>query len=521
MAREHRLISGFFTVGFWTLASRVLGFVRDVIFAAVLGAGPVAEAFLVAFSIPNMFRRIFAEGAFNTAFVPMFSKRLEANRDAAGFANEAFSVLGGFLVLFFLAAQVAMPLLVLAMASGFASDGRFDDAVLYGRIAFAYLIFISLAALLSGVLNSTGRFAVAAAAPVLLNVCFILVLLAAHYLGWDAGSSLAWSAPVAGVAQLGLVWRASARAGFPVRIRVPRLSDDMKRLVRIAAPAAMAGGVVQINLLIGRQVASFHEGAVAWLNYADRLYQLPLGVVGIAIGVVLLPDLSRKLSAGDDSGGRSALNRAAELCIGLAVPASIALAVIPMPLVSVLFERGQFGPADTAATAAALIIYGAGLPAFVLQKVLLPLYFAREDTRTPFRIAAFSMLVNAAVAVGLMQYLGYLSAALGATASGWVMLVMLWIGTRKMGAAASPDSRFWSLLPRMLLAAAVMGVSVWGLSELAGEAFREPGLRYLALAGLVLSGLLTYGLMLLLLGAARVEELRTILGHWRSRGEDN
>ena len=512
MAKEIRLVGSFFTVGFWTLASRVLGFVRDVLFAAVLGSGPMAEAFLVAFSIPNMFRRIFAEGAFNTAFVPMFSKRLESKEDAAGFADEAFSALGGLLVLIFLLAQLAMPLLVVAMASGFIGDGRFDTAVLYGRIAFAYLVFISLAALLSGILNSTGRFAVAAAAPVLLNVTFILVLLAAHRFGWNPGLSMAWSAPVAGIAQLALVWRAAARAGFPVRIRIPRLSDDMRRLAMIAAPAALAGGVVQINLLIGRQVASFHEGAVAWLNYADRLYQLPLGVVGIAIGVVLLPDLSRKLAAGDESGGQAAFSRSAELSLGLALPAAVALAVVPLPLVSVLFERGQFGPADSAATAAALIIYGAGLPAFVLQKVLLPLYFARANTTTPFRISVFSMFVNAAVAVGLMQQFGYLSAAIGATVAAWVMLLMLWIRSRGMGVAAKPDARLLRLLPRILIAAALMGALVWGLAQLAEGFMREPGIRYVYLAGLVAAGMLSYGLMLVLF---RVYGIRELLGLMR------
>ena len=511
MAASSRLIGGFFTVGFWTLASRLLGFVRDVIFAAVLGSGPAAEAFLVAFSLPNMFRRIFAEGAFNTAFVPMFSKRLDDKAEARVFAEEAFSSLGGFLLLFFLAAQLAMPFLVLAMASGFAADERLGIAALYGRIAFAYLVFISLSALLSGVLNSTGRFAAAAAAPVLLNVCFILVLLASHYRGWDPGLSLAWTAPIAGVAQLALVWSAAARAGFAIRLKLPRLTDDIKRLAVIAAPAALAGGVVQINLLIGRQVASFHEGAVAWLNYADRLYQLPLGVVGIAIGVVLLPDLSKKLAAGDDAGGQDAVSRAAEVSLGLALPAAVALAVIPIPLVSILFERGRFGPEDTAATAAALVIYGAGLPAFVLQKVVLPLYFAREDTKTPFRISVYSMFVNAMLAVGLMQYFGFLSAAIGATVSGWAMLIMLWLRSRGMGQAARPDARLARAVPRIVIASAIMGAVVWAIAGQAGFLIREPGLRYLFLAGLVASGMLSYGLLLWALGVVRPGDIGRLL----------
>jgi putative peptidoglycan lipid II flippase len=224
-----------------------------------------------------------------------------------------------------------MPWLVLLMASGFAGDDRFDLAVLYGRIAFPYILFISLAALLSGVLNATGRFTAAAAAPVLLNLLFIAALSLGHRLGWPVGDTLAWTVPVAGVAQLALVWVAASRAGFRLTPHRPRLTPDLKRLAIIAAPAALAGGVVQVNLLIGRQVASFFDGAVAWLSYADRLYQLPLGVVGIAIGVVLLPDLSRRLRAEDTEGGRHALSRAAEISLALTVPAAVALAVIPIP----------------------------------------------------------------------------------------------------------------------------------------------------------------------------------------------
>lgn len=382
-----RLVSGFLTVGVWTLLSRILGFVRDIMIAAYLGTGPVAEAFLVAFSLPNMFRRFFAEGAFNMAFVPMFSKKLEGEEDAQTFARDAFTGLATILIVFTLLATVFMPFLVMAMASGFLGDERFDLAVAYGRIAFPYILFISLAALLSGVLNATGRFIAAAAAPVLLNVIFVVAILLGNRLDWPVGDTLAWAVPLAGIAQLVLVWIAASRAGFRLIPRRPRMTPDLKRLAIIAAPAALAGGVVQINLLVGRQVASFFDGAIAWLSYADRLYQLPLGVVGIAIGVVLLPDLSRRLRAGDLTGGRDAFNRACELSLALTVPAAVALMVIPLPLVTVLFQRGVFGADDATATALAVAIYGLGLPAFVMQKTLQPLFFARADTRRPFYYA--------------------------------------------------------------------------------------------------------------------------------------
>ncbi len=503
-----RLISGFLTVGVWTMASRVLGFVRDILIAAFLGAGPVAEAFLIAFSLPNMFRRFFAEGAFNMAFVPMFSKRLEANDDPEGFAEDAFAALGSVLIVFTLLGMALMPWLVLLMASGFADDERFGLAVLYGRIAFPYILFISLAALLSGVLNATGRFTAAAAAPVLLNVLFIAAMTVGHLLGWPVGDTLAWTVPVAGIAQFALVWVAASRAGFRLVPRRPRFTPEMKRLAIIAAPAALAGGVVQVNLLIGRQVASFFDGAVAWLSYADRLYQLPLGVVGIAIGVVLLPDLSRRLRAEDTAGGRHAFNRAAEVSLALTVPAAVALAVIPMPLVSVLFERGAFEADDAAATALAVAVYGAGLPAFVMQKVLQPLFFAREDTRTPFYYALVALAVNAALAIGLAPVIGFISAALAATAAGWAMMWLLWRGSRKMGEAATLDDRFRARLWRIVAASAVMGVVLWAASVLMAPLLGTPTVRYVALAGLVVIGLATYFVAGRALGAFTTADLR-------------
>ena len=506
-----RLVKGFLTVGGWTFASRILGLARDVLIAATLGTGPVAQAFIVAFSLPNMFRRFFAEGAFNTAFVPMFAKRVEGGEDAEGFARDAASALAGLLILLTLIAMVAMPWLVLAMASGFQGDERFDLSVEFGRIAFPYILFISLAALCSGVLNSVGRFTAAAAAPVLLNVLFIAALMLAPRLGWPPGDALIWTVPVAGAAQLALVWIAARRAGFTIRPRLPRLTPDMKRLALIAAPAMLAGGVVQVNLLVGRQVASYYDNAVAWLFNADRLYQLPLGVVAIAIGVVLLPDLSRRLRAGDTEGGRANFSRAAEFALALSLPAAVALMVIPLPLVSVLFERGQFGPEDSAATALAVAVYGLGLPAFVLQKVLQPLFFAREDTRRPFNYAVVAMVLNALIAIGLAPVIGFIAAAVATSAAGWAMVWQLWNGSRSMGLAATLDDRFRARAPRILLASAAMGLCLWGASSLLSPALVAPGWRYLALTGLVLTGIISYFGLGAVFGAFRLSDFRSAL----------
>ncbi|KPP84203.1 MAG: peptidoglycan lipid II flippase MurJ [Rhodobacteraceae bacterium HLUCCA08] len=510
-----RLIAGFLTVGVWTLASRVLGFVRDILIAAQLGAGPVAEAFLIAFSLPNMFRRFFAEGAFNTAFVPMFSKKLEAGEDAADFARDALAGLASIVIGVTLVALIAMPWLVVAMAGGFVGDDRFDLTVLYGRIAFPYILFISLAALVSGVLNATGRFAAAAAAPVVLNLMFIAAMTLAVSLGRDVGDALIWTVPFAGIAQLALVWVAAARAGFRLVPRRPRLTPELKRLAIIAAPAALAGGVVQVNLLVGRQVASFFDGAIAWLSYADRLYQLPLGVVGIAIGVVLLPDLSRRLRAEDHGGGRDAFNRAAEFSLALTLPAAVALIVIPAPLVSVLFQRGAFDAADAQATALAVAVYGAGLPAFVMQKVLQPLYFAREDTVSPFRFALVALVVNAVLAIGLAPLIGYIAAAIGTTLAGWAMVFLLWRGARGMGDAGRFDDRFRKRLPGILAASATMGAVLLGATFLMADWLQTPTLRYGALALLVGIGGLAYFAAGPIFGGFRLSEFRRAL---RGRG---
>ena len=507
-AEPAKLARNSLVVGLATVLSRLLGFARDMLIARMLGAGPVADAFLVAFRLPNMFRRFFAEGAFNTAFVPMFAKRLEAGEDPRAFAEEAFSGLFTVVLVVSVIAHFTMPWLVFALAAGFVGDERFDMAVTYGRICFPYILFISLTALLSGVLNAGGRFVAAAAAPVLMNFILIAAMLLADLNGWDMGAAMAWSTPVSGIAQFLTVWWAAKRMGFPLRLRWPRLSPEMKRLLAIATPAVMAGGVVQLNLIVGQQVGSFFDGAVARLTYADRLYQLPLGVVGIAIGIVLLPDISRRLKAGDIGGGRHAYNRATEFALFLTVPAAVALTVAAYPVISVLFKRGAFLESDVGPTALALAIYGVGLPAFVLQKVLQPLYFAREDTQSPFRFALWSMAVNAVLALGLAPLIGFSAAALGTTIAGWTMAWQLWRGTRVYGEVAAFDDRLRHRLPRIAAASAVMGVALWGVMAVLGDSLYTAGTRYPALVALVLAGMLVYGVALVAMGGIRLSDLR-------------
>ncbi len=498
------------------MLSRILGFVRDVMIANLLGPGLLMDAYVAAFRLPNMFRRFFAEGAFNAAFVPMFSKRLEAGEDALAFAGLALSGLAFVLLILTGLAMVFMPALVFATAEGFVGDARFDITVEFGRIAFPYILFISLAALLSGVLNASGRFAAAAAAPVLLNVLLVGAMALAFTIGGDVARALIWTIPFAGLAQLALVWAAADRAGLPVRPVRPRWTPEMARLVRIAVPAALAGGVVQINLLVGQLVASNTEKAISWLYAADRLYQLPLGVVGIAVGIVLLPDLSRRLKARDAAGARTAYSRAGELALALTLPCAVALIVIADPLVSVLFERGAFDQSDTAATALAVAIYGAGLPAFVLQKIIQPVYFAREDTKRPFHYAVVAMVVNAVVAVGLSFVIGWIAAAIAATLAGWVMVGLLIGGTRGYGAAARFDDRFRHRIGRITLASLIMGVAIWGAAHVMAPYLALAGWRWLALLGVIALGIVVYALAGRALGAFRISELTAALRRRRT-----
>jgi putative peptidoglycan lipid II flippase len=485
-----------------------LGFVRDAMILGYLGTGPLYEAYVVAFRLPNMFRRFFAEGAFNMAFVPMFSKKLEGDEDAEGFASEAFAGLASVLIALTLIAMAAMPWLIYALASGFAGQEKFDIAVDFGRITFPYILFISLAALMSGVLNAMGRFAAAAAAPVLLNVLLVGGMAVAAVIGGDIARTLIWMIPVAGIAQLALVWIAAKRAGFNIKLQMPTLSPELRKLVRIAIPAAMAGGVMQINLLVGQQVASYYDKAVGWLFAADRLYQLPLGVVGIAVGIVLLPDLSRRLKAGATVGSKEAFRRAGEIALALTIPAAIALIVIPLPLVSVLFERGAATSDDSAAIAVAVAIYGLGLPAFVLQKILQPLYFAREDTRTPFYFAVVSMIINAVLAIGLAPIIGWIAPAIATTLAAWAMVGLLSVGTKPMGDVAKFDTRFRRRIWKIIAASILMGVVLWAGNVMLSLALGTAGVRYFALAILIGMGVISYFGIGHMIGAFKLSEFK-------------
>ncbi len=503
------------TVAGYTLVSRVLGFLRDILIARYLGAGLVADAFFVAFKLPNLFRRLFAEGAFNLAFVPLFAGRLETHGRAAAlvFAEQALAVLLWALVLFTAAAEIAMPWLLPVFAPGFVGDPyKYALTVQLARLTFPYLLLVSLVSLLAGVLNSVERFAAAAAAPILLNLCLIAGLLLFAEQLETPGHALAWAVSVAGMAQLlWMVWNCH-RAGLLPALPLPRLTPDVRRLLVLIAPAALGAGVQQLNLLVDLIIASLlPTGSVSYLYYADRIVQLPLGVVGVAMGTVLLPTLSRAVGAGDMDVAHERQNRALEFALLLTLPAAAALVVIATPVIGVLFERGAFDAAATAASAGALAAYAAGLPAFVLVKVLAPGYFARQDTRTPLAVAAVCLVVNVVLNLLLMGPLAHVGIALASTLSSWLNAGLLAAGLVRRGHLCL-DARLRRRLPRMAVAALAMAAVLWAAAG-ALAPWLQAGLfaEVAALAALVILGLCCFGLLAHLLGAARLGELRAAL----------
>jgi len=500
------------TVGGYTMASRVLGFVRDILIAAILGAGAGADAFFVAFKLPNFFRRLFAEGAFNAAFVPLFTRRLAADGKPAArdFAADVLSVMVVTLFCFVTVAQIAMPLVMLGFAPGFAATPeKFDLTVELARITFPYLLFISLVAHLGGVLNSLGRFAAAAATPILLNVFLIAALTGLSSHTATPGHALAFGVAAAGIVQFLFLIVACHRAGIRFHLPRPRLTPRVKGLLVLMLPGVVGAGVVQINLLIDVVIASLlPTGAVSFLYYADRVHQLPLGVVGVAVSTALLPLLARQLRAGETEAAAGSMNRAVELALLLTVPAAAALVVIAHPVIAVLFQRGAFDPAIGEATAWALVAYASGLPAYVLIKVYGPGFFAREDTVTPVRIAILCVVVNLVLNLALMGPLGHVGIALATAISAWLNAALL-VGLLRRRFDHRADRRLRRAVPRIVLASVVMGLALWGgMAALGSPLGGAEATRAGALAVLIAGGVLVYGTAVIVLGAARIEDLR-------------
>lgn len=433
------------SVGGLTLLSRAFGFVRDVMMAALLGAGPLADAFMIAFRLPNHFRAIFAEGAFNAAFLPRYAAALTRDGEGAArqFGEDILSItLAAQLVLLVLALAFA-PYVVAALAPGFSDDpAQLALTVELTRITFPYLLLISAMTLVAGVLNAHDRFAAAASASILLNICMIGALLLKDYFSTVA-HALSVGVLVSGFAQLALVVSDMKRAGIPLSLKLPRYTSRVGEFLKRFGPAVLGSAGVQIAMFADTIIASFlPSGSVSYLYYADRLYQLPLAVVGIAVGTVLLPELSRRLAANDGAGAKDRLNRALEGALLMTLPFVALFAAAPGPLVAALFGRGAFDATAVAGSAAALQAYAIGLPAIVALRCVTPAFHASGDTATPVKALGVATLVNVALKFALIGSFLHAGLAFATSVGAWVNLgLLVWLLRRRNGFA--PDRRFW------------------------------------------------------------------------------
>ncbi len=457
------LIRKFVTVGGATLGSRFMGFFREMLMAAALGTGPMADAFYAAFILPNLFRRLFAEGAFNSAFVPLFARQIEeGGRDSAKrFSEEVFGVLFTILLVLTILMELAMPVIVRLMQWGFEGE-KYNATVTLSIIMFPYLMCMSLTAMLSGMLNSLHHYFAAAIAPVFLNTLMIAALAYALYNGAEPFTTalyLSWGVLISGLLQMGVLYIGVRQAGMSIGFKRPRLTPNVKRLLWLAFPAAVTGGITQINQIVGQILASTRDGAISALQYADRLYQLPLGVVGIAVGVVLLPELTRALRGGHLNEASHIQNRSLEFVLFLTLPAACGIWLLSDEMIRVTFERGAFTPLMTANVASILAIYALGLPAFVMIKALNPGFFAREDTKTPMRFAGISVAVNCVLAVLLFPFFAERGIAAAATLAGWLTTIMLFVTLVRRGHFDLERALIWRLA-RLVCASAAMAVSL-------------------------------------------------------------
>ena len=522
-APQRSLYRNFVSVGALTLLSRLFGFVRDALMAAVLGISAVSDAFNAAFRFPNLFRRLFAEGAFNTAFVPMYASALETRGSVAAgeLAGRIMSWLVATIIVVTLLVEIFAPQIMVAFVPGFVGDAeKFELTVFLTRVMFPYLACMSLMAAYAAILNSVGRFFAAAFAPVLLNIVNIAALVPLALLALSAPDTAFWVAIatlLGGVAQLALVYSAIRRAGISPRLGLPRLDADVRKFWVLAVPAILAGGITQINIFVGTIIASGANEVMSVIYNADRLYQLPLGIIGIAIGTVLLPELSRHIGAGRDAEAARSQTQSLLLSMLLALPAATAMIALALPIVRVLFERGAFDLDDSRRVADALIAFSIGLPAFVLIRVLQPGFFSRKDTATPTVFAAISMVVNIALSLLLFPGLLHVGVALATTLAAWVNVVLLALFLARRGhfRLAAAEWRRHGIIAVLALG---MGLALAGLALPLQASFAPTAgllVQLFSLGSFVLLGLVGYFGAIHLSG---VQNLRALLRQMRGRG---
>ena len=610
------LLRSMATVSGFTALSRILGFIRDILMGYFLGSSHAADAFFAAFKFPNIFRRIFGEGAFNSAFVPLFSKELtsKGRKEAMHFASQTFSILAIVLLIITIIAIPLMSWITMVHAPGFkavktfrgdsnnnevsfdikisgskaiyfvienggdaeiknitlvknnndtenlldqsnwlsekgklikkyslskdknftrikgnaliknSKEGNtnlsiyrnhpdtFNLTVTLSKITFIYLLCMALVAHMSGVLNTIKIFGMPAAAPVLLNMTFLAGFLISSIFWGLKGDPVkyahvaAWCVFVAGFLQLGVLYFTCFRKGLRIKLCKPKISPQIKRLFVLMGPGVLAAGIQQINLLVGSIIASFREGAISYLYYSERVYQLPLGVIGIGLGVILLPEVTKRLRNGDQIGAITSMNRGIELAMLLTIPASIALIVIPYPIISTLFQHGVFTAEDANLTALSLAGFAIGIPGYVLVRVLQPGYFARENTKTPMLIAGVTVIVNIVFSIILFDSLGHIGIAIATSIAAWVNVALLLFGLRNFW---KPDARLKYRMPKIFIASIVMGSLLWILHQTIKEMFNHDfWLRLGGVSMLVIFGITIYFFIVFKFKASSIKELK-------------
>jgi putative peptidoglycan lipid II flippase len=505
------MLGRIFTVGGYTLLSRLTGLARDIMLAAILGAGPVADAFYVAWRLPNHFRAIFAEGAFNAAFVPAYAQLYGRSAPSAKlFADRIFTLLLSAQILLLVVAWLFMPQVIGILAPGFSDDPvRGELAIALTRITFPYLLLVTLVTLYGGMLNVMHRFASAAAAPVFLNLSMMATLaLAAFFPG--AGYAAAWGVLIAGVLEFFLLAQDAARSGILPRFAAPRLDDDVRAFFRALGPATVGSMGTQVALFADTIIATFlPAGALSALYYADRLNQLPIGVIGIAIGTVLLPEMSRRLTSDDQAGAMASQRRAFDFTLLFSVPFVAAFLTVPDIIMRAMFARGAFSKTDAAAAGATLAAYAIGLIPFVLIRSAVATFYARKDTATPVKAALTGVAVNVALKIALMGSLAQVGLALATAAGAWINLLLV-LGFAVRAGYLELDRVLMQSLAKFIACGVVLATALWFAANFAMSHFAELGaLRDVAaLLLLIAVGTIVYaGSILLLFGGGWVRSL--------------
>jgi putative peptidoglycan lipid II flippase len=510
------------TIGGLTLVSRIAGFAREMLMSRIMGASWQADAFFVAFRLPNTFRRLFGEGAFSAGFVPLYSQRLHGENgeaEAKTFSEEVLAVFAPTLVLFTLVFEIIMGPFVF-LISGYQGE-KLALATFLTQITFPYLLLISLVSLFSGILNSLTRFTAAAFAPALLNLAMLSALIFVPVGGTTTAIALAIAVTIGGVLQLGLLIAACKRAGIVLKFRRPRMTPGVRQFVRVVIPATLGAGVYQISAFIDTFfLARLGTGSLSYFNYADRLNQLPLGVIGAALGTAILPQVSRHVGAGEPGKAARVQAQAAELAMLLCIPAALALSVASGPLISALFQGGRFTATDAAITAMTLAIIVTGLPAYVLVKVLTPGFYSRQDTATPVKTAGVTLIANILLNFALIPPFGIAGLAAAIAICSWLNCLMLYVILHRRGHFRI-EGWLASRIVKQLLAGAAMAGVLWLVKgQLASFFDGSVGHRLIGVGALIGSGLAVYFPIVWVIGGMGKEDIQALLRRRGKRGSD-